>query len=168
MSSTIQQTIASAERIFAVLDAEDMDETVHPAEGLKTDTKLTFKDVSFSYTDAPLIENFSLEVPKGEMVAIVGPTGAGKTTIINLLERFYDVKGGQIYLDGQETRSMSREDLRSHIAMVLQDTWLFTGTIFANIKYGREDASDEEVYQAAAWPGPTASSASCRMATRPC
>ncbi len=148
MSSTIQQTIASAERIFAVLDAEDMDETVHPAEGLKTDTKLTFKDVSFSYTDAPLIENFSLEVPKGEMVAIVGPTGAGKTTIINLLERFYDVKGGQIYLDGQETRSMSREDLRSHIAMVLQDTWLFTGTIFANIKYGREDAGDEEVYRA--------------------
>lgn len=96
-----------------------------------------------------MIENFSLEVPKGEMVAIVGPTGAGKTTIINLLERFYDVKGGQIYLDGQETRSMSREDLRSHIAMVLQDTWLFTGTIFANIKYGREDAGDEEVYQAA-------------------
>lgn len=149
MSSTIQQTIASAERIFAVLDAEDMDETVHPAEGLKTDTKLTFKDVSFSYTDASLIENFSLEVPKGEMVAIVGPTGAGKTTIINLLERFYDVKGRQIYLDGQETRSMSREDLRSHIAMVLQDTWLFTGTIFANIKYSREDAGDEEVYRAA-------------------
>lgn len=96
-----------------------------------------------------MIENFSLEVPKGEMVAIVGPTGAGKTTIINLLERFYDVKGGQIYLDSQETRSMSREDLRSHIAMVLQDTWLFTGTIFANIKYGREDAGDEEVYRAA-------------------
>lgn len=149
MSNTIQQTIASAERIFAVLDAEDMDETVHPAAELATAAKLTFKDVSFSYTDAPLIENFSLEVPKGQMVAIVGPTGAGKTTIINLLERFYDVKGGQIYLDGRETRSMSREELRGHIAMVLQDTWLFTGTIFDNIKYGREAASDEEVYRAA-------------------
>ncbi|WP_201331632.1 ABC transporter ATP-binding protein, partial [Lactobacillus nasalidis] len=149
MSSTIQQTIASAERIFAVLDAGDMDENLHPAPEIATSAKLVFRDVSFSYTDASLIEDFSLEVPKGEMVAIVGPTGAGKTTIINLLERFYDVASGQIYLDGKETRAMSREDLRSHIAMVLQDTWLFTGTIFENIKYGRESASDEEVYQAA-------------------
>ena len=83
------------------------------------------------------------------MVAIVGPTGAGKTTIINLLERFYEVNAGKIYLDGRDTRSMSRHELRQHLAMVLQETWLFTGTIFENIKYGREDATDEEVYQAA-------------------
>ena len=83
------------------------------------------------------------------MVAIVGPTGAGKTTIINLLERFYEVQGGHIYLDGRDTRSMTRDDLRKHIGMVLQDTWLFTGTIFENIKYGREDATAEEVYRAA-------------------
>lgn len=108
--------------------------------------KLAFKHVDFSYAEKqPLTEDFSLDVPEGQMVAIVGPTGAGKTTIINLLERFYDVKDGKIYLDGKETRSMSREDLRDHIAMVLQDTWLFTGTIFDNIKYGRADASDEEV-----------------------
>ena len=83
------------------------------------------------------------------MVAIVGPTGAGKTTIINLLERFYDPQGGHIYLDGKDTRSMTRDTLRKHIAIVLQDTWLFTGTIFENIKYGNENASDEEVYHAA-------------------
>ena len=83
------------------------------------------------------------------MVAIVGPTGAGKTTIINLLERFYEVQGGHIYLDGRDIRSMTRDDLRKHIGMVLQDTWLFTGTIFENIKYGREDATAEEVYRAA-------------------
>ena len=83
------------------------------------------------------------------MVAIVGPTGAGKTTIINLLERFYDPQGGHIYLDGKDTRSMTRDTLRKHIAIVLQDTWLFTGTIFENIKYGNENTSDEEVYHAA-------------------
>ncbi len=112
--------------------------------------KLAFKHVDFSYAEKqPLIEDFSLDVPEGQMVAIVGPTGAGKTAIINLLERFYDINNGKIYLDGKETRSMSREDLRGHIAMVLQDTCFFTGTIFDNIKYGRADASDEEVYQAA-------------------
>ena len=151
MSSTIQQTIASAERIFAVLDAEEMtpsdaDPTQIQEEPLP---KVEFKDVKFSYGDGPLIENFNLKAPVNQTVAIVGPTGAGKTTIINLLERFYDVKDGHIYLDGRDTRSMTRPELRKHIAMVLQDTWLFTGTIFDNIKYGREDATEEEVYQAA-------------------
>lgn len=151
LSSTIQQTIASAERIFAVLDADEMtpsdaDPTQIQEEPLP---KVEFKDVKFSYGDEPLIENFNLKAPVNQTVAIVGPTGAGKTTIINLLERFYDVKDGHIYLDGRDTRSMTRPELRKHIAMVLQDTWLFTGTIFDNIKYGREDATEEEVYQAA-------------------
>lgn len=150
LSSTIQQTIASAERIFTVLDEVEMDDklldtTVLPAP----QPKIEFKDVAFSYGDEPLIEDFNLSAEKDHMVAIVGPTGAGKTTIINLLERFYDVDSGHIYLDGQDTRSMSRQEVRQRISMVLQDTWLFTGTIFDNIKYGREDATEEEVYEAA-------------------
>ncbi|WP_242362478.1 ABC transporter ATP-binding protein [Limosilactobacillus antri] len=151
LSSTIQQTVASAERIFAVLDAEEMDNQLIANQPLDEEPvpKIEFRDVKFSYNDEPLIEDFNLRAQPNHMVAIVGPTGAGKTTIINLLERFYEVQGGHIYLDGQDTRSMTRDDLRKHIGMVLQDTWLFTGTIFENIKYGREDASDEEVYQAA-------------------
>lgn len=150
LSSTIQQTIASAERIFTVLDEAEMDNqlldtTVLPAP----QSKIEFKDVAFSYGDEPLIEDFNLSAEKDHMVAIVGPTGAGKTTIINLLERFYDVDAGHIYLDGQDTRSMTRQEVRQRISMVLQDTWLFTGTIFDNIKYGREDATEEEVYEAA-------------------
>lgn len=151
LSSTIQQTIASAERIFEVLDADEMDNTVIESQPLDEQpvAKVEFKDVKFSYGEEPLIEDFNLKAPQNHMVAIVGPTGAGKTTIINLLERFYEIQGGHIYLDGRDTRSMTREDLRKHIGMVLQDTWLFTGTIFDNIKYGREEATDEEVYQAA-------------------
>lgn len=151
LSSTIQQTVASAERIFEVLDAEEMDNTLIEAHPLdeRPLPKVEFKNVKFSYGKEPLIENFNLKAPRNHMVAIVGPTGAGKTTIINLLERFYEIQGGHIYLDGEDTRSMTREALRKHIGMVLQDTWLFTGTIFDNIKYGREDASDEEVYRAA-------------------
>lgn len=151
LSSTIQQTIASAERIFEVLDESDMDTTLTQTpvkEGLQP--AIEFSNVKFSYTpDEPLIEDFSLKAPQNKMVAIVGPTGAGKTTIINLLERFYDVQSGKIYYHGHDTKSMTRQHLREHIAMVLQDTWLFTGTIFDNIKYGREDATDEEVYRAA-------------------
>lgn len=151
LSSTIQQTVASAERIFEVLDAPEMvaDEAltaVKPAP----QPMIEFKGIDFAYeADQPLIENFSLPAEKNEMVAIVGPTGAGKTTIINLLERFYEVDGGQIFLNGQDTKTMSRQTLRQHLGMVLQDTWLFTGTIFDNIKYGRESASEEEVYEAA-------------------
>ena len=151
LSSTIQQTVASAERIFEVLDAEEMDNQLVASQPLSGQPvpKIEFKDVRFSYNDEPLIEDFNLRAQTNHMVAIVGPTGAGKTTIINLLERFYEVQGGHIYLDGRDTRSMTRDDLRKHIGMVLQDTWLFTGTIFENIKYGREDATAEEVYRAA-------------------
>ena len=151
LSNTIQQTIASAERIFAVLDEPEMSDKVEDIPSLtgKDIPKVEFKDIKFSYTDEPLIQDFNLKAPRDEMVAIVGPTGAGKTTIINLLERFYDPQGGHIYLDGKDTRAMTRDTLRKHIAIVLQDTWLFTWTIFENIKYGNEDASDKEVYHAA-------------------
>lgn len=152
LSSTIQQTVASAERIFAVLDESEMSEDLVPDHPLTTKPvpKIEFQHVQFSYQPSePLIEDFNLQAPAGHMVAIVGPTGAGKTTIINLLERFYEIQGGHIYLDGHDTRSMTRHDLRQHIGMVLQDTWLFTGTIMDNIRFGRENASDEEVYQAA-------------------
>lgn len=151
LSNTIQQTIASVERIFAVLDEPEMNDKVEDIPPLtgKDIPKVEFKDIKFSYTDEPLIQDFNLKAPRDKMVAIVGPTGAGKTTIINLLERFYDPQGGHIYLDGKDTRSMTRDTLRKHIAIVLQDTWLFTGTIFENIKYGNENASDEEVYHAA-------------------
>ncbi|NMV52996.1 ABC transporter ATP-binding protein [Lactobacillus reuteri] len=151
LSNTIQQTIASAERIFAVLDEPEMSDKVEDIPSLtgKDIPKVEFMDIKFSYTDEPLIQDFNLKAPRDKMVAIVGPTGAGKTTIINLLERFYDPQGGHIYLDGKNTRSMTRDTLRKHIAIVLQDTWLFTGTIFENIKYGNENASDEEAYHAA-------------------
>ena len=151
LSNTIQQTIASAERIFEVLDEPEMDDKIKETPVLAGPNlpKVEFKDIQFSYTDEPLIQDFNLKAPRDKMVAIVGPTGAGKTTIINLLERFYDPQGGHIYLNGQDISSMTRDDLRKHIAIVLQDTWLFTGTIFENIKYGNENASDEEVYHAA-------------------
>lgn len=151
LSSTMQQTIASAERIFEVLDEPEMttEQTNFPVKKLQPQPKIEFDHVSFSYGREPVVKDFNLKAPANHMVAIVGPTGAGKSTIINLLERFYDIDGGNIYLDGQDTRNMSRHDLRSHIAMVLQETWLFSGTIFDNIKYGRNDATDEEVYAAA-------------------
>ncbi|HIX35842.1 MAG TPA: ABC transporter ATP-binding protein/permease [Candidatus Limosilactobacillus merdigallinarum] len=151
LASTIQQTIASAERIFAILDEPDIDtKLINQDATVDANEELVFDHVNFSYEKGQsLIEDFNLKVPANKMVAIVGPTGAGKTTIINLLERFYEVNGGHIYYRGQDTRSMTRHDLRKHIAMVLQDTWLFTGTIFDNIKYGKEDASDEEVVNAA-------------------
>lgn len=151
LASTIQQTIASVERIFAILDEPDMDtKLINQDATVDANEELVFDHVNFSYEKGQsLIEDFNLKVPANKMVAIVGPTGAGKTTIINLLERFYEVNGGHIYYRGQDTRSMTRHDLRKHIAMVLQDTWLFTGTIFDNIKYGKEDASDEEVVNAA-------------------
>lgn len=150
LSNTIQATIASAERIFEVLDEPEMEDNIQAdAKPIDLNAKIIFDDVEFSYDENPLIKDFNLLAPKNDMVAIVGPTGAGKTTIINLLERFYDIQGGNIYLDGQETRNMTREEVRSHFAMVLQETWLFTGSIFDNIKYGNESATDEEVYEAA-------------------
>ena len=150
LTNTIQSTIASAERIFKVLDEPEMQDSDVKLAHEETNDKIKFEDVSFRYVeDTPLIKDFNLDVPKGTTVAIVGPTGAGKTTIINLLERFYDIDSGSIKLDGVDTREYSRSELRSHISMVLQDSWLFTGTIFDNIKYGNANATDEEVYQAA-------------------
>ncbi|MEE6657850.1 ABC transporter ATP-binding protein [Pediococcus acidilactici] len=150
IANTLQMTMASAERVFEVLDQPEMEDTRTNVDKVDTDAKVIIDDVDFRYVpDKPLIRNFNLRVEPGEMVAIVGPTGAGKTTIINLLERFYDVNSGTIYLDGEDTRNMARSELRKHIAMVLQDTWLFTGTVRENIKYGREGATDEEMYAAA-------------------
>mgnify|MGYP000909560437 CR=1 FL=1 len=150
LMNTIQSTIASAERVFDVLDQEEMKDTSTDTPVKQTDNLLEMDHVKFGYDDNELLmKDYNLAVKPGQQVAIVGPTGAGKTTIINLLERFYDVKGGAILLNGQDTRNMDREDLRSHFAMVLQDTWLFTGSIFDNIKYGREDATEDQVINAA-------------------
>ena len=151
LMNTIQSTVASAERVFEVLDEEEMKQT-HSNLPAKTDTDnlISLEHVQFGYTDdALLMKDYNLDVKRGQQVAIVGPTGAGKTTIINLLERFYDIKGGSIRLNGTDTRDLKREDLRSHFAMVLQDTWLFTGTIYDNLKYGREDATKDEIMAAA-------------------
>lgn len=151
LANTIQSTIASAERVFEVLDEEDMQDTKSnlPAEE-PGDSIVKLEHVKFGYQGSEtLIQDYNLDVKQGQMVAIVGPTGAGKTTVINLLERFYDVVGGSIRLKGVDTRDMSRPDLRKHFAMVLQDTWLFTGTIWDNLKYGREDATDDDILAAA-------------------
>ncbi len=149
--NTIQSTIASAERVFEVLDEQEMQDV--PSGVAKEENspyKVRFEHVQFGYTeDKVLMKDFNLDVKPGEMVAIVGPTGAGKTTLINLLERFYDVKGGSIRYEGQDTRDMTREQLRSHFSMVLQDTWLFTGSIYDNIRYGNESATKEQVIAAA-------------------
>ena len=150
MMQMLQSGVASAERVFELLDAEEEPEDSSQArmdgraEGL-----VEFRDVSFSYTDDPLIQDLNLRVEPGQTAAIVGPTGAGKTTLVNLIMRFYDVDSGAITLDGVDIRDCSREDLRSQIGMVLQDAVLFKGTIMNNIRYGRLDATDEEVIEAA-------------------
>lgn len=151
LANTIQATVASAERIFEVFDEPDMtNPKVDVPDDTTTSDILTMDHVQFGYQGKDLLlTDYNLNVKPGEMVAIVGPTGAGKTTIINLLERFYDVSGGSIRLKGTDTRNMGREDLRRHFAMVLQDTWLFTGTIYDNLKYGREDATHDEIIAAA-------------------
>ncbi|WP_278552186.1 ABC transporter ATP-binding protein [Companilactobacillus farciminis] len=150
LTNTIQATIASAERVFEILDEPEMEDTEVDVPDVETDDKVTLDHVKFGYEGSPiLLKDYNLEVKPGEMVAIVGPTGAGKTTIINLLERFYDVSGGSIKLDGKDIRNMTREQVRSHYAMVLQDTWLFTGSIYDNLKYSREDATKEEIIEAA-------------------
>lgn len=150
LMNTIQSTIASAERVFEVIDEEEMKNTKanRPVKE-NTDNLVELEHVQFGYEDELLMKDYNLAVKPGQQVAIVGPTGAGKTTIINLLERFYDVKGGSIRLKGVDTRDLDREELRSHFAMVLQDTWLFTGSIYDNIKYGREDATKDEIIDAA-------------------
>ncbi|WP_094289075.1 ABC transporter ATP-binding protein [Mycobacterium lehmannii] len=156
MYNTMQSGVASAERVFDLLDAEE--EAPDPANRLpvvKPGTggqagRVEFEDVTFGYhPDTPVIRNLSLIAEPGSTVAIVGPTGAGKTTLVNLLMRFYDVDSGRILVDGVDISTVSRDSLRSCIGMVLQDTWLFAGTIFENIAYGRPDASEDEVIAAA-------------------
>ncbi len=138
MANLVQSGVASAERIFELLDAEEQSpEPASPERPVASEGKVALEKVSFRYEpDKPLIEDLSLSVEPGQTVAIVGPTGAGKTTLVNLLMRFYEVSGGRILLDGADTARMSREELRSGIGMVLQDTWLFGGTIAENIAYG--------------------------------
>jgi ATP-binding cassette, subfamily B, multidrug efflux pump len=151
MSNLVQSGIASAERVFDLLDApEQSAEPTAPARPEEPRGRVAFESVAFRYEeDKPLIEDLSLTVDPGHTVAIVGPTGAGKTTLVNLLMRFYEVTGGRITLDGVDVAVMSREELRSGIGMVLQDTWLFGGTIADNIAYGKEGATREEVEAAA-------------------
>lgn len=151
MYNTMQSGVASAERVFDLLDAEE--EAPDPARALPAAVgggRVEFERVSFGYQpEAPVIENLSLVVDPGTTVAIVGPTGAGKTTLVNLLMRFYDVSAGRILLDGVDIATVSSESLRSRIGMVLQDTWLFAGTIYDNIAYGRPAATHADVIDAA-------------------
>lgn len=150
LSTQIQSAFAALKRIFEILDAEEeIPDTVEPKQIKDVKGKVTFENVSFGYTDKTIIKNLNITVEPGQMVAIVGPTGAGKTTIINLLLRFYDVKEGRILIDGVDIKDMKREDLRSLFGMVLQDTWLFFGTIFENIRYGKRNARKDQVIDAA-------------------
>lgn len=151
MANLVQSGVASAERVFELLDAEEQSADAEDARRLgQVRGEVSFEKVSFRYEpDKPLIEDLSLTVRPGQTVAIVGPTGAGKTTLVNLLMRFYEVNGGRITLDGADVAALSREELRSHIGMVLQDTWLFGGTIAENIAYGAEDASMDKIVAAA-------------------
>ncbi|MCD9143074.1 ABC transporter ATP-binding protein [Streptomyces albireticuli] len=151
MANMVQSGVASAERVFELLDAEEQSPDAKAAPvPERVRGEVAFEEVSFRYeADKPLIEDLSLTVRPGQTVAIVGPTGAGKTTLVNLLMRFYEVNGGRITLDGVDVAEMSREELRSHIGMVLQDTWLFGGTIAENIAYGAEGAPMEKIVEAA-------------------
>lgn len=147
--NNIQSSLASAERVFAILDEEQEVPDCHDNDSdEKAAGLIEFRDVSFRYVeDIPLIDELNLTAKPGSVTAIVGPTGAGKTTIVNLLMRFYDINGGHIYLDGKDIYTMSRNSLRANFGMVLQDTWLFKGTIRENILYGRSDATEEELIE---------------------
>ena len=151
ISNNIQSTLASAERVFQILDEKEEAADAVAADPPESGTgHVVFDGVAFRYEPArPLIEDMNIEVRSGDTVAIVGPTGAGKTTLVNLLMRFYDVDGGRILLDGEDIRALPRADLRHRLGMVLQDTWLFHGTIRDNIAYGREGATPAEVEAAA-------------------
>jgi ATP-binding cassette subfamily B protein len=151
MANLMQSGVASAERVFEVLDTpEQAPESPSPARLEAPRGRVEFEDVAFAYDpDRPLIHDLDLCVEPGQTVAIVGPTGAGKTTLVNLLMRFYELDGGRITLDGVDITDLTRDDLRSRIGMVLQDTWLFQGTIRDNIVYGRPDATEEELQEAA-------------------
>ena len=147
--SMIQSTVASARRVYDYLDGEEMEET-EPAGDVHVCGEVHFEDVSFSYVpEKPLIEHLNVHVKPGQKVAIVGPTGGGKTTIVNLLMRFYDPVSGSISVDGKEIAAMNRSDVREMFGMVLQDTMLFSGTVYDNIAYGKEGATRQEVMLAA-------------------
>ncbi|QRP50821.1 ABC transporter ATP-binding protein [Amycolatopsis sp. FDAARGOS 1241] len=151
MANLLQSGVASAERVFALLDAKEQEpEPEHPERPAVVHGKVEFQDVSFRYLeDTPLIEDLSLTVEPGQTVAIVGPTGAGKTTLVNLLMRFYEIDGGRITLDGVDIAKMDREELRAKTGMVLQDAWLFGGTIAENIAYGADGVTQEQIVEAA-------------------
>ncbi len=151
ISTQLQQTAAAAERVFEFLEEEEEDQTVpNPVKPEIVESRVEFKNVKFGYNpDKIVINNFSAEIEKGQKIAIVGPTGAGKTTMVKLLMRFYDVNSGEILIDGHNIKDFNRGELRKMFGMVLQDTWLFNGSIMENIRYGKEDATDEEVIAAA-------------------
>ena len=151
ISNVLQQTAAAAERVFEFLaEDEEIPEVDNPVQFEKVDGHVKFQNVQFGYnSDEIVIKEFSAEVMPGQKIALVGPTGAGKTTMVKLLMRFYDVNNGAILVDGHNVKDFKREDLRCMFGMVLQDTWLYNDTIMENIRYGRPDASDDDVIEAA-------------------
>ena len=150
LSSQIQSAFAAIERVLEILNEEEEVAELSPAKQIEhVKGNVSFSHVRFGYGEEPLMKDLNVEVKSGQMVAIVGPTGAGKTTLINLLLRFYDVNGGSICIDGVDIRDMKRGELRNMFGMVLQDTWLFSGSIYDNIRYGRLDARKDEIIRAA-------------------
>lgn len=150
VATELQNSFASLRRVFELLDATELPDESGLAEIDTIKGEVSFQDVSFSYKpEVKLIENFSIDCKKGEQIAFVGPTGCGKTTIINLLMRFYDINSGDISVDSKSIYDIKRKSLRAHMGMVLQDTWLFKGTVKENIAYGKDDATDEEIIDAA-------------------
>lgn len=149
IANIIQSTVAAAERVFELLDAEEEQKEESVVQLTQTEGNVTFEHVDFGYGEELLIRNMNIDVKAGQTVAIVGPTGAGKTTLINLLMRFYELNDGAIKIDGEDSREMSRSALRKNFGMVLQDTWLFNGTIKENIKYGKSDATESDIMKAA-------------------
>jgi len=149
IANIVQSTVAAAERVFELLDEEEEIKEVTTHRLTQAEGAVAFEHVDFGYGNDLLIEDMNIDVAPGQTVAIVGPTGAGKTTMINLLMRFYELNGGTIRIDGIDTREMSREDLRTTFGMVLQDTWLFNGTIRDNLAYGKSGATEEEIIAAA-------------------
>lgn len=149
IANIVQSTVAAAERVFELLDEEEEVKEVTTYRLERAEGNVAFRHVDFGYGESLLIQDMNLDVKTGQTVAIVGPTGAGKTTLINLLMRFYELNGGEILIDGKDSRKMSRQDLRHTFGMVLQDTWLFNGTIRDNIAYGKTDATESEIVNAA-------------------
>jgi ATP-binding cassette subfamily B multidrug efflux pump len=151
ISNVLQQTAAASERVFEFLaEAEETPDTTNPVELSKVEGHVEFRNVRFGYTpEKTIITDFSAEILPGQKIAIVGPTGAGKTTMVKLLMRYYDIQGGTILVDGHDIRDFTRDGLRDKFGMVLQDSWLYNASIMENIRYGKLDATDEEVYQAA-------------------